>query len=260
MSTSLYLVPPPRAAVEQPVTVEIRLAVSTDVNVVEGTIALGDYSSLGQIELSVADSAFSLWPQSPVYHPGEGKITFIGGAPAGVRAGSDVLVAKITFVPETIGERQLEIGAARVYRMDGAGTPEALARSQTSLVVAEAAGSYGGVRSLDLSQPKLTAEIGDDPSIYDGQPFVSFYAIDQGTGVAKTELALGMGKFVPVTSPYVLGAAERSAFLSLRTTDLAGNTQTVVLRGPEAPPVPLAPLLLLVAILILVVWRVAKKI
>ena len=258
MSTSLYLVPPPRAAVDQPVVVEVRLATDVDVNVVEGSIALEDYSSLGQLSLSVADSALSLWPQAPVYHPGEGTITFIGGAPSGVLAGSDVLVAKLTLVPEIIGERKIEVTSARVYRMDGSGTAETLARSQTSLTVAEMVGGETDW-SLDLSRPTLVAEIGDDPSVYDGQPFVSFYATDQGSGVIKTEFALGMGKFVPVTSPYVLGTAERSAFLSLRTTDLVGNTQTVVLRGPEAPAVPLAPLLLIVVIGVLVCWRVLRS-
>ena len=77
--------------------------------------------------------------------------------------------------------------------------------------------------------------LGKNPSVFNNQYFISFFAADKESGVAYYEVKEGKGGFVKVRSPYLLKDQSLRSKILVKAIDEAGNERVEEL-SPSAVP------------------------
>lgn len=206
-------------------TIEARLATEGDqINAAEGTFVL---EGAAVLSVSTGGSAFSLWPVVPRYAPGTREIEFAGGVPSAIGPGEDVMLFSIEARAPASGSYALALKAARAFKADGKGS--VLPVSGFSKKVAVASSSQPvAQKSKDSTAPQfVSVEVGQDPALFDGQKFVTFFATDDNSGVTSYEVKEGwFGLYKPADRYYVLEDQSQGSSVWVRVTDAAGNSVT----------------------------------
>lgn len=210
--------------------VELNLNSSSEViNVVDGTINF-DPSKLQVQGVSTGDSIFSLWTRTPVFSNQSGRIFFTGGTPKGF-SGSQGQILKIIFTAKAPGAVKIQTTSdSLAYLADGKGTKSSLAESVNQITIAKRTGNsvirdqWGEILAQDKITPQnLTVKLGQDPSMFDGKYFLSFYATDQGSGLNYYEIKEGKSESARGESPYVLKDQTLNTPVEIIAVDKAGN-------------------------------------
>lgn len=208
--------------------VDVKLSSPAEkINVAEGAIFF-DQNILEVGNLSTGDSAFSLWTRPPAFSNQAGKIVFAGGVPNGIMA-QEATVMKIAFKAKRPGASLLVFSDdSALYLNDGRGTKMKPQLESLGISIAQESGeksdAWQSLVASDKTPPqKLEVALGQDPSIFDNQFFISFQALDEESGIKSYEVKEGEGEFVPTESPYVLKDQSRRSIVLVRAIDQAGN-------------------------------------
>jgi len=224
--------------------IEIKISSPDEpVNAVESTI-LFDKEKLEVKELSSGGSLFSVWLKEPAFSNQEGKVSFIGGTPNGFQ-GEEALILKIIFLAKNKGEAKLDFSDNTVlFLHDGSGTqvnpwlrPLTFNISESSLKM-----TPKDEWQLIIKEDKIPPEpfeilIGQDPSLFYNQHFISFFAVDAESGIGYYEVKEGDADFVRAGSPYLLKDQSLQSLITVKAVDKAGNErmEELVTVIPSAP-------------------------
>lgn len=204
--------------------VVLLLRASSPVNALQG--ALDVPADVSIADLADAGSFVQFWIEKPKF--ADGRITFAGIVPGGFSGEGVVLRFRTRDDPARI---TIDKKATQALLHDGEGTPDPVLIGPTEPLPAKfALGSF-----LDTEPPKEFAPtMGQDPALFDGQPFVSFGTRDGG-GVVRYQVAESEGEVDPddpglvwrdAESPAPVAPGER--YVYVRAIDEAGNMRTVV--------------------------------
>lgn len=208
------------------------------VNVIDGTF-LYDSNKLEIKEISIGGSLFTLWTKPPTFSNEQGILSFVGGVPAGFQ-GINGQVLKIVFLAKSAGKAEIDfLDGVLVFLNDGHGTSispwlrpfvlDILERPAEISVKDE----WEQLVEQDETPPEfIEAVIGRAPHIFDNQYFVSFFAVDAGSGVAYYEIREGGLDVVRAESPYLLQEQSLQSVIQVKVVDQAGNERTITTRSP----------------------------
>ncbi len=201
----------------------------TSINVVEGTVTLqAAKSDIEMREVNVAGADFTLWTRKPSWVKESQTINFVGGEPGGIN-GTDKLLFRMFMIPQSKGEIKV-IPNVTAFANDGKGTVVAVAATPMTITVssreATSTDQWRDTVSSDNTPPEiLSAEIGRDASLHDGQLFLVIRAEDSETGIDHIEVKEGDRDPVRSGNEYVLQDQDQSTKIIIAAFDKAGNVQ-----------------------------------
>ncbi|MDP3999194.1 MAG: hypothetical protein Q8P76_01200 [bacterium] len=239
--------------------VEARLS-SPDIsiNVADGSI-LFDKEKFEVRELSAGGSILSLWAQEPSFSNLAGTISFVGGTPEGFRG--DGLILKAILRAKEAGEAKLSYADDfALFLADGKGTRIKPVFSPLSLTIysrpsnIQPKDEWEEFIAGDTTPPEFTeAIVSQDPRVFDGKYFISFFAADRASGVAYYEVREGEREWTRAVSPYVLQDQTLESAMQIKAVDAAGNEAVITPQVSVPPELPVAKYLVWVFALIVAI-------
>jgi hypothetical protein len=158
------------------------------INSLGGDILISeDIFAVSNIE--TGSSFISLWTDKPNY--ADGRISFSGGLPGGY-SGSDGTVFSFILEAKKAGTTTVGFEKINAYLNDGKGTlvsPIELKPLQLKIKMSNSGVNKVYSPATDNIKPdSLTLKISRDPSVENNMHFVSFFAVDKGSGVLRYEV------------------------------------------------------------------------
>lgn len=217
---------------------EVRMVLDTEgqeINAAEVVIIVPDLLVIKGVAKS--QSFVQLWIQEPSFTLN--SVKFSGGVPGGVKL-KNGLIGKVTFEAKAAGQGAVALDPlSAVFLNDGLGTKE-------NLVLEEGAGFFS-VRSKkqgeenehltagdkqDRRKPKsFNLEIADDPRVFGGKKFVSFFTTDRDSGISRYEVKVGDGVYQIAQSPYLVDELPARTVIRVRAYDSDDNYRESVYPG-----------------------------
>ena len=242
-----------------------------NINAAEGSVLL-DYltESVSLIDINTSGSKFSLWPGKPLPSESNTSISFTGGAPGGLNS-KDAIIFNIVLKLQKVGQITLTPNNFSVYLNDGKGTKDEVGVKNLVIVVlpkkldSQSVDDWNDVTLNDKTPPEfIEAIISRDSYVFDNKYFVSFFAIDNGSGIAYYEIKEGDRDFVRAESPYLLQDQSLKSTVQIKAVDKAGNesitkAEIAVLPAPFYKNILFWITTLLIAVLIFYVLRLILK-
>lgn len=213
-------------------TLSVRLAVEGDsINAAEGVLKL---SGAEVKSISTGGSAFSLWPIEPRYMPGAHSIEFAGGVPGALQSTESTLLFTVVARAPVAGLYTVSLESARAFKANGLGTPLYIEPFSKRISVA-ASGEPQAKKQQDTVPPQfVSVETGQDPSLFGGRTFISFFASDDQSGVASYEVKEGWwSRYKKADRYYVLNDQTLGKDIWVRVTDASGNTAVHKIDSPH---------------------------
>ena len=254
-------------------TVAVEVFMDTEgktINVIDG--AIGVTRGLDDItikELSTANSALSYWPRNPSWSEKEGAISFVGGTPGGFKQKA-APIFRIYFLAKNSGSVSFSSIQVKAYSNDGLATPVQVSfmplditiNNQEGLIVQD---EWKQTLSKDFQAPAgIKIDLGQDPSLFDGQKFINIFASDPGSGIDHFEVKEGERSPVRTSGTYVLQNQEKLEPITIFAYDKAGNiskkdliAQKTIAKRPTIGAYILGLVLLL--LVGLVIYKIIKK-
>jgi len=205
-----------------------------DINAVQAHASFnpGDFTITG---INDGGSIIDLWIEQPTFSNESGTVDFSGIIPGGVDIASGTIVT-LNILPRSGGiSTGFAIASATVLLNDGKGTPASVTTMSNPFVLTVLSSTTPPF-VLDTQPPdSFTPEIASNPSIFNGEYFLSFSATDQGSGINHYEVlevstrggnAVSSGWQV-ATSPYLLKDQTLESNIYVRAVDNAGNFRVV---------------------------------
>jgi hypothetical protein len=231
---------------------------TTDLNVIEGIVSLQNTKAdISSVVVETGGSVLTLWPVMPAYDKHEQIIRFTGGAPEGFNQEGLLFRMRIFASQPEVSMVSWVGGAA--YKHDGAGTKIPISARSLTVSLAQGKPNQISPASVDSTPPHFgVIEVGREPSVYDGQYFISFYATDDISGVRHYQVSEGQETTDVSDGVYVLHDQERKTRVFITVYDQAGNSRTVEVSLTYHWKTG-GILLLLIAMLAFALWYVHKK-
>lgn len=200
-------------------------------------------------DISKNKSVIQLWVSEPSFS--DGTVSFIGGTPGGLSA-SKGLIGRIYFEAAAIGDGNIALlSNSGVFLNDGSGTKLGLQTTggpvfriiprpkATGIVSPEPEKTPAqeerdeDIEKKDNVKPnKFEILIGQDPRVFNGQKFISFFTTDQDSGIDHYEVKEGGNNFKVAQSPYLLSDQEKMrTAVRVRAYDGAGNYREDIYPG-----------------------------
>lgn len=224
------------------------------INVVDGSVTLTDeHGGDFQIkELSVAGSAFSLWPRSPSIDLNSKTISFVGGAPAGL-SGSHLLLFKIIASFNQAGAVTVSPSHLTAYLNDGNATSRTITTTSSKITIAPAAADTNDAWKMVVAKDNIpplpfTITVVQDPTANDGKKFITFNTTDADSGIDYYEVVEGSLPPVRSGTTYVLVNQDRADQITVIAYDVAGNFRTATLQKKHTTIWIVVGLIILIAI------------
>ena len=202
-------------------------------NTVAGTIGFTTTSTKPIIaveQFSLGNSAFGLWPLTPSLSKDGNSVTFVGGVPGGFSIEGATLF-NIVIQATSTGSVTISPKNVSIYENDGKGTTAPVQFKDITIKVVPAKSGvpaindWQSLKGADTTPPKpFIIVLGQDPSIFKGQKFAFFSAVDTQSGIDRYEVSENGGKYVRTGSTYVLQNQNGPVNLSVVAYDKAGNT------------------------------------
>lgn len=240
-------------------TINVRMDTQGEnINAVDLTIL---YPPILEIKsISKSGSVIQLWVQEPSY-TGAG-VLISGGSPGGIKS-SNALIAKITAKARAIGDGAFQLTpSSSALLNDGEGTSARLTTGQVSFSVlaqpkkeptptpksGESTKPTPDSNASPETAPKNKEEktkepkdttkprnfkifLGQDPRVFEGKYFISFFTTDSKSGVDHYEVKEGDGEYKIAQSPFLLSDQSLGSVVRVRAYDGAGNYREVVRQG-----------------------------
>lgn len=236
------------------------------INVIDAVVTYTD--NITPIDISIGNSIFNVWVESPVINTENRTITFAGGIPNGYCGrvegdpqltnvvaeiifrspglqigGSDDTEVKVDFAPET-----------QVLLNDGQGTRAPLVTLGGTFTLTKEAGAGGivdtwreEVRADNLPPEEFSITLTREEVAFGGEHFIVFSTVDKQTGISYYEVmeepVLEFSQFkwggvgvpwIKATSPYVLKDQTLNSIIRVRAVDKAGNEYLATLVPEES--------------------------
>jgi len=251
-------------------TIVLSLKINTDktaINTAQGSIAIKNSGGdLHAQELSLADSSFQLWPKTPSLADNGQSISFVGGAPGGFDRQGAVLF-KIIFLAKKAGEAVVFPKDITVLANDGKGTMLPVetkgltVRINSRKMGTVASDDWQSVVSADTIPPEsFTIVPGQDPSIFAGQRFVFFSAVDKQSGISRYEVSENGAPAVPSNGTYILRDQKKEVVLTVTAFDKAGNKRVETYSStPSFFSDHWLSVIIVLVIAIVLIWRVKRR-
>lgn len=254
-------------------TVRVDVLMDTEgasLNVVEGNVLMSSFDSISIKELSVSNSNLNYWVRNPSWSEKEGIISFIGGAPGGFKQ-SKALLFHVYFTALKSGQVQISSGQVKAYLNDGKASAARVSFLPLNVVIKEKTDvatkdEWKGTLTRDLTAPSgIMVDLGQDPSLFDGQKFLNISAIDAESGIDHFEVREGNRSPVRTTGNYVLQNQENLEPITIYAFDKSGNisSKNLVAQKNVAVSSGLAPYIfgaLILIILLFVAYKIIKRI
>lgn len=225
-------------------------------NVLDGVVKVPDDLTIERV--STGGSAITLWAALPNFVPSLGQIEFTGGVPEGVGPNQHIRLFTLHARARAPGGYVLTSRGSSAYVSDGSGTRREIPAA-TARVTVGAPGAAPSAQVRDRRGPEfVVAEVGQEPSLFNGQYYVTFSATDDISGVVAYEVKEGrFASYVPTERYYVIKDQSLETPVWVRATDASGNTVTKKIIGSSlVAPALLGSILVLLA---LYVWRRRNK-
>lgn len=218
------------------------------VNVIEGTIQIP--AGVQFLEVTSAGSPLTLWPQAPAYDAAKRVVRFTGGVTGALLGKSHLMTIRASAPRGTYAFEP----HAEAYMSDGAGTRVAVVARAEGISIGDTTASRE--YSYTTATSELVAEIGSDPSIFDGARFVSFYGGDTGSGVAYYEITEGDMSPVRAENTYVLRSNASKVTVTAVAPDGTRTSKTVSTQSTSwFSFLAVALVLLLITLIGVYFWR-----
>lgn len=210
------------------------------INTVTATLDV-PLDKLDLLEVRHGSSIISLWVQTPQVDRARGLVTFSGGIPGGYN-GSNGPILNLVFRAKRSGTGSLFFQNADILLNDGQGTKVEAKLPRLTLTIKEAA--KVPVQAVPQAEEEKPVEFAPDtvppetfmplvsrhPSIEDNKYFISFFAVDKDSGIARYEVK-EEARFIPIfsteymeaKSPYVIQYQRWPTKVHVRAYDQAGN-------------------------------------
>jgi hypothetical protein len=196
------------------------------------------------VDFSKGNSVLVFWLEEPVIKQDEGLISFTGGMPGGycgILPGDPrkhSYLGKIAFRAIQGTEAKIEfLNTSQVLLNDGLGTPAKLIKKEAFFtILPEKRKVLKDEWQEKLTQDNIPPElfeikIHQNPAIFDGKYFISFFTTDKQTGMNYFEIQEGRRNWKQAESPYLLEDQTLQSIIRVRAVDMAGNERIV-----ELPP------------------------
>lgn len=227
-------------------------------NAIEGIVGVlgDDTESVSSIIVETGGSAFSLWPLAPLYNEKERAIRFTGGSP---QAFTDTgLLFRMRIFSEDTAQVTISWLGGSAYKADGEGTFAGI--SSRSLLVSLTSSEPNQISpaSQDSSPPYFEEiQVTQDPDIYDGRYFLSFYANDAISGIARYEVVENQVTTEVNNGIYILHDQERKNKVIVIAYDKAGNSTSI--KVPTKYEGVLKILVVVFGIVLILIFLLRKK-
>lgn len=213
---------------------EVKIYVDTQgesINALSGTVVFPN--NMIQLDvISDANSVVQPWIESP--HVASNEVSFAGVIPGGY-VGKDGLLFTLQFYTVSSGNDQIKIESARALKNDGTGSGVMVSTSPLLLITSIMEGYTSSITEILDSEPPepFIPEIARVQSVFDNKWFVSFTAVDKGTGISHYEVKEVMSPLFAVfmswkiaQNPYSLSDQSLRSYVYIRAIDQAGNIRT----------------------------------
>lgn len=215
-----------------------------NINAIEGGILLDHAANAASLtDINTAGSAFSLWPTKPLPSERNTHISFAGGSPGGLLS-KDAVVFHLILKLKEPGKIALSPDNIGVYVNDGKGTKDDVDAKELIINVlprvpdAQPVNDWDAIILDDKTPPEpFEITLGQDPSLFENQYFISFFTTDTKSGVAYYEVQEGNEDFTRTDSPHLLKDQTLQSLIKIKAVDKAGNEKIAELM-PSAPVVP----------------------
>ena len=246
-------------------------ALNKDINSVEGDIVLQAQNNNFVVkDFSLAQSLFSLWPQTPSLSQDGNTISFVGGVPGRFNSNK---VTLFNIIVKTSEEGDIEVSPKNiiVFANDGQGTKLPVTASGLTIKVEESdtgsaeRGEWADLVNQDKENPSfLLITLGREPSMFEGKRFAFFTAIDGQSGISYYEVSEDGNPAVRSGSMYVLSNQDDSIIPNLVVTvyDKAGNKTTAIYKTPGFAILGIPLYFFIVFAVIFIIWvlfRIIKR-
>jgi hypothetical protein len=224
------------------------------VNAVEGVVTFT--GPIEPVDVSLGDSIFSIWVESPTVNEDKTQVTFAGGIPNGYcgRVDGDPrltnnlfdIIIRADSTPAASGEpitASVQFTAQTVaYLNDGFGTKAPLETFSSSLTVAPELGEFvqdpwtQEIEADNIPPQPFSLQLEKDRVAFAGEYYIAFSTTDKQTGIDRYEVreesltqfdAFIWGRanvsWVETRSPYVLEDQSLNSIIRVRAIDKAGN-------------------------------------
>jgi hypothetical protein len=254
----------PEKAVSVGDTILVKVMIDTEgkeINAVEGILNIDTPQAVTSI--NTGGSILNLWPIKPSLE--KNTIVFTGGTTGGV-FGSTLKLFTLAIKPTTQKPIKISFKEGTAYLNDGKGTKVLTTGSNIEIPVSPKGAVVNELDSLvssDKIQPaRFSIDLGRDSALYDGKYFISFYAIDNESGIDRYEVTEGTYPMVRSGSVYVLQNQNLSGSIEVKAIDNAGNTRietiTLPLKNSWINPV-ITLLLILITVIGVYLLKFRKK-
>lgn len=199
--------------------VEVWLVAGTmPINAIEGSLKIP--SSVQMQQINTSNAGITQWVQQPTYNPSAHVIQFGGGDVDTIAPQQKARIFTV-YASSTHMDPASFLLSATAYDADGKGTSEKVTVTTTT----NPANPVSTTVSSDHTPPtNLVVDIGRDPSLFNGQYFISMSAVDPDSGIDHYEVKEGFGgSFHRVDSLYVLQGDPSSTYIEVHAVDKAGN-------------------------------------
>jgi len=234
------------------------------INAVQGVLTFS--GPIEPVDVSLGDSIFSIWVESPVVNEDKTQVTFAGGIPNGYcgRVEGDPRLTNNLFdviiradsTPAADGQSQpasVQFTSQTVaYLNDGFGTQAALTTFPSSLTVLPEQGQFvqdpwtDEIDADSIPPQPFSLQLERDALAFTGQYYIAFSTTDKQTGIDRYEVreepltqfdAFIWGRanvsWVEARSPYVLDDQSLNSIIRVRAIDKAGNEYIATLVPDE---------------------------
>lgn len=231
-ATISFRATPESAGVGDTVRVDVLLDSVEAVNAFSGALSYND-ALLMPLAVSDGGSLVNLWVTRPTVPSSATPISFAGITPGGFFGNKGVLFS-ILFKATQAGTATITLDGVDILRNDGAGSEETVEIQPFVLTIAS-----GPVRTYeepaDTTPPEpFTVYVNTDPGLFDGEWYLTFAAIDKGSGIERYAIVesrppsfvlplfpLAWQEVTP--GPYELRDQRRLSTVYIKAIDRAGN-------------------------------------
>lgn len=244
----------------------VSLSINTNnkpINTISGTIrASADKFKISDIRYG--NSIITLWVEKPSVNILAGTIAFAGGVPGGYNGSSGPILSFVAKA-KTVGQASISLDNFNVLLNDGLGTALSnLTLGKLNLIINKAPPSPPKPKKEEpkaepVKEPEIyipppdtippesfTPIVSRHPSIAGNSFFVSFFAVDKDSGVARYELkekSLVLSYFtsrfdapwITAESPYIIVRQYLTREMFVRAYDQAGNFREEKVLKPIHP-------------------------
>ncbi|MEI6304857.1 MAG: cohesin domain-containing protein [Candidatus Taylorbacteria bacterium] len=221
--------------------------------------------------IEIGGSFISLWIDRPSLEnihrsSTSSEIRFSGGLPGGY-SGSSGNILSFVLTALKHGDQSLSVDNFNAYINDGRGTALSnvtITKLRLSVGNDDRATKIVYKPSDDTTSPEpFDISLGSDPTVTDNDYFVSFFAVDKGSGVTRYEIEerpwiisiLGVSKlWTQAQSPQILYYQKWISTIEVRAFDASGNVREESIIKPFNIGVSAYLLLIIVVILFIIIF------